>query len=184
MNAPPAKIKAFLATVKGHLDQPESLTFTDGLLSLLKLELVQRGVLVESTSDHVEKLFALIQSTAGRILLGTKNELPNPMLAGSAAMQGMMAKLCWDKLRQEGTPIQDGPPTIPNDLVQSGLERCRDVQDDRFLCLLQLLKEQGSRQLNLLLVVAEGSFLRAASFQTEGTSQEDCNMWKIVLRSR
>jgi len=163
---PPPKFKAYLGNLKEtvlDVDTPDVNTVYHALLAA---ELVQRGVLVDLDDN---KLVDAIISTAGRPLLDSSS-LPKPLLAAASAMAGMIAESC-ATLMAEG----QSPSTFSSSSIETALTRCTDVKDERLSGLLQLLNKEESHE-RLLLHVAEGYFLRAASIQPDPPQ-----MWKRSL---
>ncbi|KAI2492634.1 hypothetical protein MHU86_21910 [Fragilaria crotonensis] len=167
MTIPPAKLKAYLGKVKEDILDSSS-DFDASFKALVLLELVQRGILpAASPQDDVVTIVAAIRSSAGRALL-EEIALPKPLLAGSSAMAGMVAEKCASLLdRQTATSLEG---------LTEAEHRCREVDDQRLLALLQLPINDSNSQRTQLLHIAEGFFLRAASFQPNQPQ-----MWKKAL---
>jgi tetratricopeptide (TPR) repeat protein len=160
--ATPAKFKAFLGRLKETVLDSNSQNVNEVYRALMAAELVQRGVLSEYTNDD-DKLMDAVVSTAGRPLA---DNLPKPLLAAAAAMAGMIAEAC-------ATLVSSTKISFSS--VETALTRCRHVQDDQLAGLLQVLLTEESQEM-LLLHVAEGYFLHAASLQPDPPQ-----MWKRGL---
>jgi tetratricopeptide (TPR) repeat protein len=173
MTIPPAKLKAYLGKLKEDVLDGENDT-GQGLKALFLLELVQRGVLpTVSYRDDVSKIVEAIRSTAGKALLDSG--LPKPLLAGASAMAGMVAEKCVSFL--------DSSQTVSLPGVMEAEARCKDVDDNRLLNLLRVSSTGSDEQRTQLLHIAEGCYLRAASFLPDPPQ-----MWKkahdaVVARS-
>ncbi len=167
MTITPAKLKAYLGKVKEEILDGSS-DLDASFKALVLLELVQRGVLpAASPQDDVVKIVEAIQSSAGRALL-EEIGLPKPLLAGSSAMAGMVAEKCASRLDNKTVTSLEG--------LSEAERRCREVDDQRLLAMLQFPKNDSNAQGTLLLHIAEGYFLRAASFQPNQPQ-----MWKKAL---
>ena len=187
--ATPGKAKAYLGKVKETVVGSTDTTVHNAFRTLLLLETVQRGVLpppplqtIEPGNGVDEKVLELVRSVAGKAL-ATDGVFPKPLLAGSAAMMGMVAEKCADLvLPQDGTTTATTTTIalVPNQqesLLDAVQKRCEEVNDERFRALL-LAARTGSNNLSTqyLLHIAEGCFLRAASWQPDQPQ-----MWKKAL---
>ena len=196
----PAKVKDFLASVKEQIlnpfDQEEESPVqisaaTLGIL-LIRMELIQRGVLLNNTSllagdDEIQKAWEAVRVAAGKSLLSPdqSSSLPKPLLAGSSAIAGRIAELI--SANHEPSVSVSVIPSTNLDAYQSALNRCQEVQDDRLRGILQLLVTKKTNHpadagdddaSNLakqiaLFQLAEGYYLRAASIQPNAPP-----MWK------
>ncbi|KAL7581593.1 hypothetical protein ACA910_022150 [Epithemia clementina (nom. ined.)] len=207
MTVPPAKLKAFVASIKeqvlddGDENKSENVEGKSAaaindelkkcLLALIRLELAQRGVLWDhDVSDDAtlatNKLLSTLQSTAGKSLLSEASPFPKPLLAGSAAMAGKvaekMASLVQLRRRQQAAAAAAKEQTLnvprnnilglPKSSIKKEVEatqlKCREVQETRFLCLLEwLVEDNDSVTPTALWMAAEGYYYRAASFQPD-----------------
>lgn len=163
----PVKLKACLGKVKEDVLDGES-DFDTSFKALVLLELVQRGVLpTASHHDDGLKIAEAIRSTAGKALI-EESSFPKPLLAGSSAMAGMVAEKCASLLDcKTGTSLEG---------LSEAERRCRDVDDQRLLVMLKLPTNDICMIRTQLLHIAEGFFLRAASFQPNQPQ-----MWKKAL---
>lgn len=170
---PPPKFKAYLGRLKETVLDSDAKNVDRAFLALLATELVQRGDLVDLNDKNADsKLLDAVISTAGRPLLDTSSSLPKPLLAATAAMAGMVAESCASLVSDE----EQSPSNVFSlSAIQTALTRCNDVNDVRLSGLLQLFTTQESLE-RLLLDVAEGCFLRAASIQPDSPQ-----MWKRSL---
>ena len=164
MAATPAKIKAYLGKLKECIIDSTTANALDTYKALLLVEILQRGVLPTLTfQDEMPKVIDGVVSAAGKALL-SEGSLPNPLLAGVSAMAGMLAEKSAKLLAAD-----DGLERID---IQKALTRSKDVGDERYLALLGLGEDRKSN----LLLIAQGYFLRAASFQPNSPQ-----MWKKAL---
>ena len=147
----------------------------------------------KSNTTTITQLLTMLQSTAGKPLLSETSSYPKPLLAGSAAMAGKMAEKVASLLLLLGQKRQNkqdsnnnhhqttgfGPPpnndnilgiskTIIKKEVEETQRRCREVEETRFLCLLEwLIDDRPSLSPMALWIAAEGYYYRAASFQPD-----------------
>jgi tetratricopeptide (TPR) repeat protein len=176
MTAAPPKIKDFLATVKAQVLDKDISDNHVTFLVLIRMELVQRGVIVALDSSD-DKVWEAVRSTAGKALVETT--LPKPLLAGSLAISGRVVELiCTHLSDSNSTLVQD----TDNTCFQSAMDRCKEIPDERLEALLQLAiipKDDDSvisaPLKSRLLLIAQGYYLRAASVQTDAPP-----MWKKV----
>ncbi|CAB9501462.1 Tetratricopeptide repeat domain 37 [Seminavis robusta] len=183
-SAPPKAIKGFVTgVIKDKL--LESKFTSDNaetpILALFQMELVQRGVLMSLKDVDMEKwdpvkTIEAVRTSIGKSLLSS-NDLPLPLLAASAVMAGRTAELC-ASLVDIGKPLA---LLAAKEAIQSALKRCKEVQDERFQVLLEMIapnerltqEDKATQQSTQLLDIAQGYFLRGASVQPD-TPQ----MWK------
>jgi tetratricopeptide (TPR) repeat protein len=215
MATPPlAKIKAYLGAVKEHLTLAEknvatatdasttttsnsppilsTISFSVWYFHLLRLEILQRGVWMESEDPTI--IIQGVQSTAGKVLLEPSQDnnskvagWPVPLLAGCAALTGRVAEI----LSRCGT--HDTNASLEMNLLQSASTRCQEVKDERLRLLLSLYTLHINNNNNnnnakhvhsavdssqtstrvIWLIVAEGYYYRAATFQPDAPP-----MWK------
>lgn len=182
MTAPPAKVKAALAVLKETI--LDSAADEGGSLqtcykALLQIELLQRGVLTDE-NDTVVHILSDVQSAAGKALIdSSSSSLPKPLLACSAVIAGRIA----EKLGQHyvaalarQTAVQ--PLLLEATSTKPVFARCQDVNDARFLALLELATTERSTEdmrsyIYSFYSIAEGYFLRATHFQPDAPP-----MWK------
>jgi tetratricopeptide (TPR) repeat protein len=180
MTTPPAKIKAFLATIKETVLDAEECSLQECYLTLLRLEILQRGVLVNEKDPS--KILDAVRSTAGKALI--EGSMPKQLLAGSAAMAGRCAEKAVQEIISKGQTLEKIFDTA---LVQSARDRCDEVQEERLKILLQLATPAADDKSPVtcqsqLLLIAEGFYYRAAFFQPDVPP-----MWKRawdVIRDR
>lgn len=166
----PARLKAYLASVKKDVIDSDEKDIELALKALVLNEIVQRGVLPSSSyNDDISRVAGAALSAAGKQLLDDSSNFPKPLLAGSSAMAGMVAEY-----------VASLVETNENSFEFKGLEdaerRCKDVDDNRLLYLVQLLQNKEEETHIQLLHIAEGYYLRAASFQPDSPQ-----MWKKAL---
>jgi tetratricopeptide (TPR) repeat protein len=172
MTASPAKIKAYLATIKGKLldvgdnGSPNSITSTaadvgttstvtticlqEMYLGLLKMELLLRGILVQ---DDIKVGKQVITSVGKTLLVDQQSSLssssstiqpiPDPLLAGANIVAGRIAEAYYHRLvpvtnmQYEGQSVYG--PSFSKDDADGAIQRAMDIQDERWLILLQNL---------------------------------------------
>jgi tetratricopeptide (TPR) repeat protein len=180
MTTPPAKIKAFLATIKETVLDAEECSLQECYMTLLRLEILQRGVLVDEKDPS--KILDAVQSTAGKAVI--EGSVPKQILAGSAVMAGRCAEKAVQEMILKGRTLEN---IFDAALVKSAKDRCDEVQEERLKILLHLATPAADdespviRQSQLLLI-AEGFYYRAAFFQPDVQP-----MWKRawdVIRDR
>lgn len=179
MTTPPAKIKAFLATIKETVLDAEECSLQECYLTLLRLEILQRGVLI--IEKDPSRILDAVRSTAGKALL--EGSLPKQILAGSAAMAGR----CSEKAVQEMMKGQTLEKIFDTDVLVQSARRCDEVQEERLKIMLHLATptnddEPLTTRQGQLLLIAEGFYYRAAFFQPDVPL-----MWKRawdVIRER
>eukprot|EP00977_Amphora_coffeiformis_P026798 scaffold30342_cov157-Amphora_coffeaeformis.AAC.5 len=168
--ATPAKAKAFLATIKEvAVDNETDASLEVLFLSFLCLEIFQRGVVVNETPPYdAAKILDTIQSVAGKpLLMADSSSLPKPLVAGSLGMQGKIAEAIASRLDEAPSSMMKTlQQAFSKQAVAPVVQRCQDVQDQRFLVLMKLWQEEDIVDVNLL-TLAEGSYYRAASFQPD-----------------
>jgi tetratricopeptide (TPR) repeat protein len=124
MQVSPAKIKVFLGSIKAKLED-ENTTEDPSLifLTLLKMELLLRGVLVEED----DKVYSQILASAGKALLN-ESFIPKQLLAGANIIAGRMAE-----------SFACNRDSFKPDLNASSasLKRAQEIKDKRFIILLQ-----------------------------------------------
>lgn len=181
MTAPPPKIKAFLGTIKVSILDTEGSSADECYFALIKLELVQRGVIV---ADH-QNLWEAVRSHAGKQLLDD-TAAPKPLISGAAVMEGRVAELLASLLSSSAESDLNVIGTFP--FVLEAMERCQQVDDQRLRVLLNIVTDSSPQSPILLsrrlLYIAEGCYYRAANFQTDAPP-----LWKrawdaILLRQR
>lgn len=199
MTASPAKIKAYLAAIKGRfLDdsgQGTTLCIHESYLGVLKMELLLRGVLAQED----DQLRGLVQSSVGKMLLVEQQfspqVIPKPLLAGANVMAGRVAEAYYHNLlslqfHRENEQHQASiyGPSFSKDDAAAALQRAKDIQDERWLILLQTPSVQSpsadsnpdtsctstSAPLDIL-EVALGYYTTAALIQSDTPP-----MWKKV----
>jgi hypothetical protein len=69
MAVPPAKLKAVVASLKEQVLDVDEGTWKQCFVALVRLEIAQRGVLVDDIDDDKSEIFLALQSTAGKLLL-------------------------------------------------------------------------------------------------------------------
>ena len=145
----PAKIKAYLSAIKeSYLDDaspPE--TLAESYLGILKMELLLRGVLLEDD----KKVWSQIQSSVGKSLLveqSSTTKMPKALLAGANVMAGRVTETFYKKLTTSISLHPDGGVSgdhsfdslrdlVPMEKSQGPRQRAEDLQDERWLFLLQ-----------------------------------------------
>ena len=172
MSLTPAKIKAYLATIKEEfLDETDDdKNKTTPIIGVLKMELLLRGVLLQDDT----KIWTQIQSSIGKPPLDDGN-IPKPLLAGANIMAGRVTEACFNQLQRNNT---DMGSLFPKDQDFEGiLQRAKDIQDERWLILFQQStnNEDNSNYPRDLLQVALGYFTTAALIQSDTPP-----MWKKV----
>ena len=174
MASPPLKppvLKAFLGAAREYLasDEPSDppaappplsdrlASLSTTYLSLLCLELAQRGVLVKSgapfeDAGDVGSVFDAATSTAGKALLDADTtSLPKPLMAACSAVMAMAAERCADILgsviaEAANVKLEDLPANLlflrehadTKSSYESAKRRCSDVEDGRLSSLLDL----------------------------------------------
>jgi tetratricopeptide (TPR) repeat protein len=180
MTTPPAKIKAFLAAVKETVLDAEECSLQECYLTLLRLEVLQRGVLVNETDPS--KILAEVRSTAGKALI--EGSVPKQILAGSAVMAGRCAEKAVQEMISKGQTLEK---IFDAALVKSAMDRCNEVEEDRLKIMLHLATPASDDESPIILqsqlwLIAEGFYYRAAFFQPDVPP-----MWKRawdVIRDR
>jgi tetratricopeptide (TPR) repeat protein len=177
MTAPAAKIKAFLAAIKESLLDIDTISLEESYLTLLRLEMLQRGVLC--TERDPSKILEAVRDSAGKaVLTANTSAVPKPLLAACAVMAGRSAEQGVQALQGGSSAERESlAKLLDRALLKSTTDRCKDVQEDRLATILQL----SSTAMDLtdmvlqkqLLYIAEGYFYRAASFQPDAPP-----MWK------
>jgi tetratricopeptide (TPR) repeat protein len=164
----PAKIKAYLATIKEqYLDENETTTtkstmpLSDRFTGILKMELLLRGVILQDDT----KLWTQIQSSVGKNLV---EDLPKPLLAGANIMAGRVTEAFCRHWKES-----DSSSSVMISLEESSgsLQRAKDIEDERWLILLKSEYHNDSAMLQ----VALGFFTTAAQIQSDTPP-----MWKKV----
>lgn len=173
MTASPPKIKAFLAIIKEQvLDGTEVYDSHVTFIHLLRMELLQRGILVPIESPDAE-VYEAIVSTAGKPLM--ESTLPPPLLAGASVIGARIAELCAKNTTPN--PVQD----VQQEVYKSAVDRFKSVPDARFASLLQLASCQDEIETkNRLLLIAQGYYLRATSFQADAPPMWK-KAWDVIL---
>jgi tetratricopeptide (TPR) repeat protein len=176
MTTPPAKIKAFLATIKDTVLDAEECSLQECYLTLLRLEVLQRGVLVNEKDPS--KILEAVRSTAGKALL--EGSMPLPLLAGSAAIAGRVAEQAVQEIVAKGLNLEKFDAA----LIKSARDRCDEVQEERLKILLRLANPADDESPTIfqsqLLLIAEGYFYRAASFQPDAPPMWK-RAWDVIL---
>jgi tetratricopeptide (TPR) repeat protein len=180
MTTPPAKIKAFLATIKEKVLDAEECSLQECYLTLLRLEVLQRGVLVNETDPS--KILDAVRSAAGKALI--EGSVPKQILAGSAVVAGRCAEKAVEEMLSKGQTLEKLFDTV---LIKSAKDRCDEVQEERLKIMLHLATpaaddESPVTRQSQLLLIAEGFYYRAAFFQPDVPP-----MWKRawdVIRDR
>ncbi|GAX23395.1 superkiller protein 3 [Fistulifera solaris] len=174
MAASVPSMKAYLEEIKKEFLDHEGKQFTDYILCLICLEVLQRGVIVPITSHDPSKIVAAARDAAGKTLLDQHSSIPKPVLAGSAVIAGRLAEAACqfyqaNFLKDMGAFKKD---------VQSAITRCGEVNEKRLAAILQIVlyqpvSENDAKVMQFLSVLAEGYYYRAASFQPDAPP-----MWK------
>ena len=168
MSFTPAKVKAELARIKETFLDPKE----DGndaklqYLTLLRLELIQRGVLV--VADDTETILSNVTATAGKALAEEQSALsvPAPLLAGSCVVASRLA----EQLANTTTTLT----SISSSQLEPVSARCKHVDDPRLLVVLQWCAarigvddESDATKKTRMLQIAEAYSLRAAQLQPD-----------------
>jgi tetratricopeptide (TPR) repeat protein len=197
MTASPAKIKAFLATIKGRLldggdaDLESTIRLHEVYLGLLQMELLLRGVLVQEDS----KVANQVKSCVGKTLLSEQlsssaQAIPGPLLAGANVVAGRVAEAYYRRLLSGNQREEESVygPSFSKEDADAGIQRAKDIQDIRWLVLLRNLPFQSPEPGNKIdaeappastaleaLQVALGYYTTAALIQSDTPP-----MWKKV----
>lgn len=167
-DVPPPKLKAYLGKVKEDVLDGECNDANRLFQALVLMELVQRGVLPQAShQDDAPKIVEAIRSTAGKALLDGSSKYPKPLLAGASAVAGMVAEKCATLLDNQSLAVTG---------LGDAEARSKDVEDQRLVALISVSTAPADDQKSQLLQLAEGYFLRAASFQPDPPP-----MWKKAL---
>lgn len=176
MLASAPKVKAYLASLKGSVIDSEKPDFILCYTALLKLELLHRGVLLDSTND-LSKTLDSVTVTAGKALLDSSiASMPKTLLSGISAFAGRIAENVNTAVMDSGTYLNE-LSELDGERSQSARQRCRDVGDKRLYAILLIASERKlltNVQLSeRLLFLAEGYYYHAASLQPDAPI-----MWK------
>ena len=166
------------------------LTANDALIGVLKMELLLRGVLVEDEN----KIYKQIQSSIGKTLLVDDSllKIPKPLLAGANIMAGRITEAFYNQLK-----IDSNSSTLPKHLIPSeenvgAIRRAKEIEDERWLVLLQRIPSPPSidnnnsnteigdinnidSYFNAILQIALGYYTTAALIQSDTPP-----MWKKI----
>lgn len=174
MMASVPQIKAYLEEIKKEFLDNDEKEFADCILCLICLEILQRGAIVSPTTQDPSKILDAARDAAGKKILDGNSPIPKPVLAGSAVIGGRIAEAACKSYRSSS--LKD-TGLFKKD-VHAAITRCGDVGDKRLEGILQIMlyqpiSENDMKPLQFLLVLAEGYFYRAASFQPDAPP-----MWK------
>ena len=207
---PPAKIKSYLADVKANLldnDNDAAVSAKVCYRTLLVLEMLQRGVLLlldgDNDNDTATTTAVLdnIRNVAGKSCLSDESSsLPKPLLAGANVIAGRIAEQVATVAVSDNDQdliLLDLASNNSGDVFKAALDRCKEVQDDRFRLLLSLAgtseksvqthppgnsnddglsQRQASAVIRIqLLLIAESYYYNAITFQQDSAPPM---MWK------
>jgi tetratricopeptide (TPR) repeat protein len=173
MAASAPSIKAYLEEIKKDFLDHDGKQFTDYILCLICLEVLQRGVIVPIAQDP-SKIVAAARDAAGKALLDQHSSIPKPVLAGSAVIAGRLAEAA---CRSYHANVLRDMSALKKD-VQTAITRCGEVDEKRLAAILQIVlyqpvSETDTKVVQFLWILAEGYYYRAASFQPDAPP-----MWK------
>jgi tetratricopeptide (TPR) repeat protein len=166
------------------------LTANDALIGVLKMELLLRGVLVEDEN----KIYKQIQSSIGKTLLVDDSSLkiPKPLLAGANIMAGRIIEAFYNQLKTEINSSSLPKHLIPSEENLGAIRRAKEIEDERWLVLLQRIpsppsidKNNSNTEIgdinnidsyfNAILQIALGYYTTAALIQSDTPP-----MWKKI----
>ena len=163
-----AKAKEFLVTVKPLTAEDDGAVSMETLYGVfLRLEILQRGMLVGTMEDDIQALLEAVQSVAGKALLTADSvTLPKPLVAGVAGMQGKVAELVAIRLSQDADASSTLRHILTKAVLAPVIQRCRDVEDERLLCIITLWNEEHAAvdMAAAWWALAEGCYYRATQF--------------------
>lgn len=184
MTASPPQIKTYLEEIKTEFLDNNEKQFADYIVCLICLEILQRGVIVSANISDPSKILDAARNAAGKALLDSHSPIPKPVLAGSAVIAGRIAESAVKSYRSSS--LKD--IGLPKKDLDAAILRCKDVEDERLQGILQVMlyhpvSDSDRKPLQFLLVIAEGYYYRAASFQPDAPPMWK-KAWDVVVERR
>lgn len=190
----PSKLKGYLSLMKDRylLDQPllpsDSHNDHDNLketfLGILKMELLLRGIVVEDDT----RIYKEILSSVGKTVLvdNPSLKIPKQLLVGANVMAGRIVEVFYNQLTTALLPLdRTGDSSnadnkmlsnnfIPYDDFSDAINRSKEIEDERWLVLLQQIPilpspstSNTNNYFNSILQIALGYYCTAASIQSD-----------------